>query len=540
VGVAAILRQGGLRARSISDDAPRSSDDWRPAAIASAVAAVLALGYLLAPLTGQDTSAQLARADFAYAHPVTPVDLRWFGGTLQFGYSLWAPWLAGLIGARLLGAVMVVAGTWLATRLMQQAAPARPLWGGIAAAFCQLANVAIGRITYQCALVFALAAALAVLFDRRALALFAAILAGAASPVATLGLWVYALTGLARRRVAEGVILAAGSAAGTAVVSIVFADGGTMGFPRESLIRAVLASLLVIALLPRRHNLIRLGAAVNLAVVIASAIVSSPVGSNAERLGQLFAIPVVAAFAEWRAPIAAGAVIVAVIAQPPVTLDIVRLAGVPATDDAYYRPLVAAMRDLGPLIGRVEVPDMNGHWDAALLAEHVPIARGWLRQLDTKLNDDVFFDRSPTAASYRAWLDTNAVQYVAVPDARLTVWGRRENALIQAGLPYLHEVWHDGHWTLYAVLAATPIVSKPGKLISVDAARIVLSAPPNASVLVRIRWFRWTTFDPSSVGCIVRTGDQVTLRTGKGHTPRYVISSSARPRETAAERGHCE
>src|SRR5215475_5731398 len=102
VGVAAILRPEVLRARPAEDDASRSSPaDYRPAIIATAVAAVLAGLYLLTPLTGQDASAQLARADFAYAHPTTPVDLRWFGGTLQFGYSLWAPWLGGLIGSRL-------------------------------------------------------------------------------------------------------------------------------------------------------------------------------------------------------------------------------------------------------------------------------------------------------------------------------------------------------------------------------------------------------------------------------------------------------
>ena len=540
MGVTAILRQGALRARPDEAATPSSSEDRRPALIATAVAAVLALGYLFTPLAGQDTSAQMARADFAHAHPFTPVDLRWFGGTLQFGYSLWAPWLGGLIGIRLLGALMVIAGTWLATRLIQHASPARPLWGGIAIAICQIANLAMGRITYQCGLVCALAAALALLADRRAGAVVMAFLAGAASPVATLGLWVYALTGLARRRVGDAVVLAAGSAAGTAIVSIIFADGATMGFPPESLIRAILASLLVVALLPRRHNLIRLGALINLAFVIGAWAVSSPVGSNAERLGQLFAIPVVAAFAEWRAPIAAAAVIVAFLAQPPVTLDIIRLAGTPATHSSYYQPLLAAIHDRGALTGRVEVPEMNGHWDAALLAKHVPIARGWLRQLDTKLNNDLFFGHGLTPAYYRTWLATNAVQYVALPDARLTVGGRRERALIQAGLPYLHEVWHDGHWRLFAVTGATKIVEAPGRLVSSDAARIVLSAPRNSTVHVRIRWFSWTTLDTASGGCIERAGDQVVVHTGKGHgTARYVISSSAKPRESAAERGHC-
>jgi len=46
-------------------------------------------------------------------------------------------------------------------------------------------------------------------------------------------------------------------------------------------IRAVLATVLVIALVPRRHEVIRIGAALNLAVIIVAWTVSSPVGSNA-------------------------------------------------------------------------------------------------------------------------------------------------------------------------------------------------------------------------------------------------------------------
>lgn len=541
VGVAAILRPEVLRARPADDDATRTSPaDYRPAIISTVVAAVLAGIYLLAPLTGQDTSAQLARADFAYAHPTVPVDLRWFGGTLQFGYSLWAPWLGGLLGSRLVGALAAVAGTWLGTRLIQRAEPMRPLWGGIALAVCMVADVAVGRITYQCGLVCALAAALLALNERRTSSFVLAFLAGAASPVATLGLWVYAVTGLATRRVGDAVTLALGSAAGTAIVSIYFADGADMTFPTESIIRACVASTLVIVLLPMRHSLIKIGAAINLLVVIVAAAISSPIGSNAERLGLIFAIPLVAAFVEWRAWIAALAVVLAVWAQPPATSEIYRLAGVPATHDSYYQPLVSAMEKHGRLTGRVEVPEINGHWDAALLAKHVPEARGWLRQVDTKLNDDVFFKHPPTEASYRAWLTKNAVQYVAVPDAKLTPWGRREKALVHGGLPYLQPIWSNQHWTLYAVRGTTAIVAAPGKLASMDAARIVLTAPRNKTVLIRIRWFKWTTVDTDSGGCIAQSGDQVVLHTGTGRgTGKYTISSSVNPRQSSEQRGHC-
>jgi hypothetical protein len=526
--------------RELRTPGPSAALDRRPAIVATVLAAVLAAGYLLTPLTGQDTSAQLAHADFAGAHPLTPVDLRWFGGSVQFGYSLWAPWLAAAIGTRLLGAITAVLGTWLATRLLQHARPLRPMWGGIAIAGCQVVDVAVGRITYQCGLVCALAAALAVLHHRRALALVAAGFAAAASPVATIGLGVFALVALLRRRVADTAVLAVGSGIGAVITAVVFADGGAMTFAPESLIRAVLASALVIALLPRRHNVIRIGAAVNLAVIVLSWAISSPVGSNAERLSLLFAIPIVAACVEWRAWLAAAAVVLTLFAQPPTMPDIVRLAGVPATHDSYYRPLLGAMAQRGALTGRVEVPEMNGHWDAALLARHVPIARGWLRQVDIELNDAVFFNHPPTAAGYHDWLTRNAVEYVAVPDARLTRWGQQEKALVTAGLPYLNAVWHDRHWTLYAVRDAAPIVASPARLTSMDAARIVLVAPRGTSALIRIRWMRWTTLDTATGGCIAPDGGQVRLYTGPGEgMARYVISSSADPLESAGRRGHC-
>ena len=93
----------------------------------------------------------------------------------------------------------------------------------------------------------------------------------------------------------------------------------------------------------------------------------------------------------------------------------------------------------GPLTGRVEVPELTGHWEAYYVARRIPIARGWLRQTDTGRNDDVFYDQRPNAQSYQAFLQRTATQYVAVADAPATYYGRREIDLIDAGLPYLRK-----------------------------------------------------------------------------------------------------
>ena len=80
----------------------------RPAVLGGAVAAVLAVAYLCAPLMGGDLSAQMARTDFTRDHPLALVDLRWFGGSLPFGYTLWTAFAMALIGVRLVGAIAMV------------------------------------------------------------------------------------------------------------------------------------------------------------------------------------------------------------------------------------------------------------------------------------------------------------------------------------------------------------------------------------------------------------------------------------------------
>ncbi|WFE67169.1 hypothetical protein [Micromonospora sp. WMMD714] len=187
---------------------------------------------------------------------------------------------------------------------------------------------------------------------------------------------------------------------------------------------------------------------------------------------------------------------------PPVVAADLRSADDPTADRSYFAPLAAELGRRG-LTGRVEVPPTRNYWEAAQLGE-VPLARGWLRQVDIGRNP-LFFTTVPgasgtgvplTADSYRAWLDEYAVQYVAVPDAPLSWVGRAEAELVGAGLPYLTEVWSDRHWRLYAVTDPTPLVAPPGVLVRQDAATLTLRTTAAAQVLIRIRHTRWLTASP--------------------------------------------
>ena len=66
------------------------------------------------------------------------------------------------------------------------------------------------------------------------------------------------------------------------------------------------------------------------------------------------------------------------------------------------------------------MPLTRNHWEATYLAEAYPLARGWHRQLDRKVNP-LFYDHEHplTAARYERWLRENAVRWVALPTAPL-------------------------------------------------------------------------------------------------------------------------
>jgi hypothetical protein len=498
--------------------------------LASATVAALAVSYLLAPTMGVDLSAQLLRANFAGNHPLTPVDLRWFGGTYQFGYSLWVPALMAVLGAKLVGALAAVVSTLVFTRLLQSVDARRPLAGGIAAAVCQAANLVEGRIAFAVGMACGLGALLALANKRRLPMIALALLAGAANPVVALLLWICAAVAIARRRFTEGTLLLVGSAIPVAVISGVFSDSGNEPFGRSDALHALLASLIVLATIPLRHKAIRLGAAIGTLMVILAYFVHTPVGSNSTRLTLLFAIPLVVALVEFRWLITVLVTAVAVLVQVPFTFGTLTAAGSPATKASYYQPLLDELHTRGPLQGRIEIPEVIGHWDSFYVARRVPLARGWLRQLDTSLNGPALYDRAPTPSTYRTFLDRNAVAYVAVPDARLSAFGRREvNAL--AAMPYLHEVWRDQHWRLYAVDDPTDIVSAPGELISYTADDISVDASAGDRVVVNVRWSDWLSVS-GPPGCIARSGNQIVLRAQS--TGRFTLTSTL-----TGDRRHC-
>jgi len=159
---------------------------------------------------------------------------------------------------------------------------------------------------------------------------------------------------------------------------------------------------------------------------------------------------------------------------------------------------------------RVEVVDTPTHRASAQLAGQLYLARGWEVQEDRAANP-LFFDAAPlTPAGYRRWLDRLAVGWVAVPD-ELAHNSIDEAALVATGLPFLHEAWHDRHWTLYAVERPQQIVPAPARLDSAGPASMTLSVTHPTTVVVRIRPSRYLTIKGGAITRNDSTSVRITL-----------------------------
>ena len=468
-------------------------------------AIVLGVAYLVLPRMGSDLSAQVARAGFFADHGYTPVDLRWYGGVNQLGYSLVSQPVMATLGVRVTGALALVVAAVLFAVLLRRVAAPRPWPAALIGAACIAGNLVSGRVTYGLGVCFGVGALLLLTYRRVFwLAAPVALLAAATSPVAGLFTGLAGAALLLAGRVRDGLLVAVPAAVPVGVAALFFGDGGWMNISLQDTVRSAGVSVVVAVLATPR--VVRIGAALSAAGVLAAALIHTPVGLNATRLVIMFALPVLAAYAKvprwWVLP----PVLVAVCAfLSPVVVGDVRDIGNPTADPAYFRPLreqLAAM----PLTGRVEVPPTRDYWEAAYLGE-VPLARGWLRQADIDRNP-LFFTTVPgapgtgvelTADSYRAWLTGVSAQYVAVPDAELSWPGRAEAALVASGLPYLRQVWAGEHWRLYVVLDAEPIVAPPAMLVEQDGASLTFDAPVAGDVMVRVRHYRWLSVRPAAV-----------------------------------------
>jgi hypothetical protein len=549
------------------------------------------LYVIVAPLS-TDLAAAGYRSDEFSRAGFTLWDNGWYGGHHVLAYSVLAPALSALLSPQLLAALAATAATALFTALIDGCFAARATriascWFALGAAAGLLSN----RVPFELGVAVGLAALLAAkatvggrirVLAGAAAALVLAFVCALASPIAGAFLALAALAsalanghpvrdrstaraptqpGPARLSAARWLALGTAVAAlvPIALLAIAFPEGGSEPFVASAYYPVLVVVLLIAAAIPRDQRLLRTGVLLYALALIGAYIVPSAVGGNADRLGALFAGPLlVCALAggafdggagrETSASMRLGAPrrrprawrSLALIALAPLLLywqlrapisDYLSAASDPAAPSSYYAPLLSELRRLqigyGATPARIEVVPTRNHMEARWVAGRIAIARGWERQLDIA-RDGVFYAHGERldASRYRAWLSQNAVSYVALGDAPLDYSARGEARVVTGNPRYLREVWHSPHWRLFAVRGAAPLAQAPSELTQLDSDSFTLRTPAAGAYLVRVRFTPYWSI-ASGRGCVQRApGGWTELRTASAESAHVTIAFS--------------
>jgi hypothetical protein len=292
------------------------------------------------------------------------------------------------------------------------------------------------------------------------------------------------------KRLWRGVGLGAACFGPYLVMVRLFPSGGWFPYRAAPFVIGIAISIVLIVLVPKQHRVVRIAAALHIVAAVAAMTLLTPMGGNLSRLTMFFAGPILAAVTpiDRRKLVVLAAVPLLYWQWSPSFDAVVAAPADPSRTAEFYAPLVdvldGVIDDGGP--ARVEIVPTLRHWEVAEVAPEVPIARGWWRQLDIELNP-LFYDGTLNAETYRAWLDREAVSYVAVPRGELDHAGVDEAALIADGLSYLEIERVLADWTVYEVIDPRPIVAGPATLVEYGVEELVIrvDAPGTLHVAVR-------------------------------------------------------
>ncbi len=497
--------------------------EWLPAvALSSALAGLM---LLWSPPVG-DLAAQVFRTELFQQAGLAIWNGSWYGGHYTLTYSVLFPPLGALLGPQVVGMLAVVSSSYLFDRLVRDRWGVEARWATLWFAAGVVTLLADGQLTFALGVAFGLASLRCLQTGRGKLALGAAAGCALASPVAAAFLAGVVLAGTVEwgRRASRAALGVAGLALALIVIpNLAFPEPGQFPFAFSSFVAIPLwcgGALYLIRGLPEERQLRR----VLVGYLLASTLiwlVPNALGGNAVRLGALFGGPVLAAVVLSRRPRVAPWLLALAMAgglywQLDASVSqIARSVGDPSTAPAYFEPAASWLREHGGEGARIEVPPTANHWESAYLAPSFELARGWLRQLDTT-RDDVFYDEGQlTNATYSAWLRSNAISYVALPDAPLDYSSVAERRLILAAPSYLSLRYRSPHWRIYKVLDPKPLVAPLGaaraRTLWVGRQGFALDVSTPGEFLVRVNFTPYWSI-ARGTGCIIRRGDWTVAR----------------------------
>jgi hypothetical protein len=500
---------------------------WRLAPVAAALLTVAA--YFAIDPRISDLPAAEFRAWLFEHEGFTVWNNNWYAGHHTPGYSiLYPPLSAWLGGPEVVGAIYTVAAAALFEPLLRHHFGAKAArWPAILFGFAAGTLLFSSRLPWGLGATFGIASVLALQRNRPWLAAALATLATLSSPVAGAFLAMIAVAYVLadRTRLKAGAGVAIGGLLPPLVLTAMFPEGGYHPFVFSSFFIVPLVALGFVWLLPDKQRTLRIASLLYALAAIGLFIVPTPFGGNTVRLGQLIGAPLVlaaliAAMPLSRARAGAGVALVVVLVWwqwAPIVREYRKVEGDPSTQAAYYKPVTDFLKTQpGPL--RVEVPNLRSQWETYYVAKEAPLARGWLRQLDVKLNPLFYEDGEFSAQSFENWLTENAVTHVALADAKLGYAGEDEGRLIRSGGAdgYLRPVFRSEHWTVYEVTAPHPLVVSEGgadmepAVVEPESVQIDVRRP--GSAIVRVHFSPYWTLD---LGCVERAGDWTRITTGE-------------------------
>jgi len=481
--------------------------------LSAAVSVALSIVYLLWQPQTLDLSAQTFRADLWDRYGWVIYNDAWYSGHTIPGYSLLYPPLGAWLGPEWLGAICAVVSAVLFATIAVRAYGGRAWLGAVWFGLGSTVSLYGGRITFGLGITFGLAAVLAIQRRRPVLGTLAGAAAALASPVAGLFTALAAAAVLLAARlqpiaapsrsalVRAAWAVALASLLASAALALAFPTPGFQPFTWDSFLWIPIVCAVCFAVLPVGETTLRCAIVLYALLAIVAFEVATPFGGNAIRLGSLFAGPVMALALYGRRP-----VVLLLLAAPllwwqwsATIRDVEAADGDPATEAAYYEPLVNELRSVaGTTPIRVEIPPTRSRWESVYVAEDFPLARGWLRQLEAD-DFDLFRDGNLTPPAYGKWLRAHGVDYVAVPSTRLDYLGVDEATLIRTvGLNYLSHVWANEDWSLWRVDFPEDDSIRPD---SVGPDGFTVSTPGPGRYVIRMRYSPYLDI-VSGEGCI--------------------------------------
>ncbi len=436
----------------------------------------------------------------------------------------------------MVGLLAVVASSYLFDRLVRDRWGAEARWATLWFGAGVVTLLADGQLTFALGVAFGLAALRCLQTGRGPLAIAAAAACPLASPVAGAFLAGVLLAGALEPGWREHrLAIAAGALSLTLVLApnLAFPEAGHFPFVFSSYVAIPLwcagALVLTQGVRGEERQLHR----VLVAYVLASTLLwlmPNAMGGNAVRLGALFGGPVLAAVLLSRrprptvptwfyAPLLVLAIAGSLYWQLTASVtQIARSVGDPSTAAAYFHPVARWLRDHGGDGMRVEVPPTANHWESAYLATKFELARGWLRQLDTT-RDDLFYDEKKlTVDSYGTWLRSNAISYVALPDAPLDYSSVAERRLVLSEPSYLDLRFRSEHWRIYEVRNPKPLVAPLGAAAAsvkwFGRQGFALDVTRPGKFLVRVNFTPYWSIARGH-GCILHRGDWTVARAAR-------------------------